>query len=269
MNQSVITFLSAFRTTVWECYEYREVLYNILSRDLKVKYKRTYFGYLWSLLNPLLQLAVLGAVFSHIVQRAVHDYTLYLFSGLLAWNFFQSSTLLCSKSLLENENFIKKIYLPKMIFPLSKIALRGIDFVFSVLALTLLGLVFGFPIRATFALVPAAMVPLFAFTLGIGLIVAVLTVYFRDTEYLLGVFMQLLYFATPIMYWEGLLPEKFRFVLSLNPFMSQIRLFHRLIYEGVMPTSSEWGLALGIAGITLIVGLGLLKTLEEDLVFRL
>src|SRR5882672_5965498 len=103
----------SLKSTLIDSYQYREVLYNLLARDLKVKYKRTYLGYFWSLLNPILQLAVLTLVFSHIVRLGIKDYTLFLFAGLLAWTFFQSALTMASTSLLENENFIKKIYLPK------------------------------------------------------------------------------------------------------------------------------------------------------------
>jgi ABC-type polysaccharide/polyol phosphate export permease len=163
-----------------EIYQYREVLYSILSRELKVKYKRTYLGYLWSLLNPVLQMAVLAAVFSHIVNKGVKDYTLYLFSGLLAWNFFSTTVQTSSRSLLENENFIKKIYLPKVLFPLSKLCMRWIEFIFSLVALSLIGLVIGMKVKATVLLLPFAMISLSTFTLGLSLIAAIATVYFRD-----------------------------------------------------------------------------------------
>lgn len=262
-------FLTEIKNSFIEYYNFREVFLNILARDLKLKYRRTFFGYLWSLLNPLLQLTVLATVFSHVVQRSIHDYALYLFSGLLAWNFFQSTILLCSRVFLDNENFIKKIYVPKIIFPLGKLAIRGIDFIFSILALTILAFILGFPLHATLALLPLAIFPLILFTLGVGILVAIGTVYFRDVEYLLGVFTQLLYFATPIMYWVDLFPKKYQIALTLNPLYSQIHLFHRLIYEGAIPSSQEWFVAYGVSFIMLITGYGLLKALEDDLVFRM
>lgn len=261
--------VASLQNTFLEIYQYREVLFAILSRELKLKYKRTSLGYLWSLLNPILQMAVLAAVFSHIVNQAIHDYTLYLFSGLLAWNFFSTTVQTSSRALLENENFIKKIYLPKIIFPLSKLCLRGIEFLFSLAALTLIGLVIGLQMKATVLLLPFAMILLCLFTLGISLVVAVATVYFRDVEYLVTVFMQLLYFATPVMYPVSLLPQNYRFVLSLNPLYSQIQIFHALIYEGVVPSASLWGTALSISLVSLLCGLIVLLRCEDELVFRM
>lgn len=259
----------AVQNTFLEIYRYREVLYSILSRELKLKYKRTSLGYFWSLLNPVLQMAVLAAVFSHIVNKAVNDYTLYLFSGLLAWNFFSTTVQTSSKALLENENFIKKIYLPKIIFPLSKLCMRGIEFFFSLIALTLIGFVIGLKVKATVVLLPIAIILLCVFTLGISLIVAVATVYFRDVEYLVTVFMQLLYFATPVMYPVSMLPEHYRFVLSLNPFYSQIQVFHALIYDGVLPSAQVWSTAFGVSAVSLIAGLFVLLRCEDELVFRM
>lgn len=249
--------------------QYREVLYNLLARDLKLKYKRTALGYFWSLLNPVLQLAVLTAVFSHIVRLEMKDYTLYLFSGLLAWTFFQTSLILCGVSYLENENFIKKIYLPKILFPMSKVCLRGIDFVFSLVALSLVGAVAGFSLHWTVALLPAAAVLLCGFTLGVGIIVAVGTVFFRDFQYLITVFLQLLYFATPILYPLSVLPENYQFYMQLNPLVSQLRLFQRLIHEGVVPSGMEWLTAAVVSVAVLSFGLWILFKTEDELVFRI
>lgn len=258
-----------FRTTLVECYRFREVLMSLLARDLKIKYKRTSLGYLWSLLNPILQLAVMAAVFTHVVGREMENYTQFLFSGLLAWTFFHTSLVMSSRSLIDSENFIKKVYLPKMIFPLSKVCLRGIDFLFSLAALSLIGLVAGFHYGSCIILLPLAMLNLFIFTIGLSIFVAVMTVYFRDIEYLLTVFMQLLYFATPILYPVSTMPEKYRIYFVINPLYSQIHIFQQLMYYGVWPSSLEWITMIGVSLSGLLLGLGTLVTLEEDLVFRL
>lgn len=259
----------ALRNTALEVFQYREVLLSILTRELKVKYKRTSLGYLWSLFNPILQLTVLAAVFSHIVRQGVRDYTLYLFSGLLAWNFFSSTVQTSAKSLLENETFIKKIYLPKILFPLSKLCMRAIEFVFAILALSIIGVFIGLHVKLTLLYLPIVVIPLFIFTLGLSILVSVVTIYFRDIEYLLTVFLQLLYFATPIMYPVSLLPERYQFFLSLNPVYSQLLLFHRTVYEGVLPSLAEWGTAYAVAFLMLGIGLTVMLKLEDDLVYRM
>lgn len=259
----------AIRNIFVEIYQYREVLSNILSQELKVKYKRTMLGYFWSLLNPLLQLSVLALVFSHIVNRGIKDYSLYLFSGLLAWNFFQTTTVLSGTCLLENENFIKKIYLPKIIFPLSRLLVRAVDFAFSFLALAILGAFFGYHYTWAILVLPFAILLLFAFTLGASLFCSVMTVYFRDVQYLLGVFMQLLYFATPIMYPVDMLPEKYAYYLGLNPVYRIIILFQKILHQGILPSSMDWAVATVVSLVTLISGVLLLSARDEDLVFRM
>ncbi len=261
--------MALLQNSVLEPYRYREVLYNLLGRDLKIKYKRTYFGYLWSLLNPLLQLLVLSLVFSHVVRIEMHHYTLFLFSGLLAWSFFQTSCLMASTSFLENESFIKKIYLPKILFPLSKVSFRLIDLGFSLVAFSLIGVVLGFPIHASVAALPLAILLLLFFSLGVAISCAVLTVYFRDFQYLLTVFLQLLYFATPILYPIERLPENYHRWMELNPLYGVLHLFQIILHEGRFPMVIEWGIGGAFAFLSLFFGLFLLDFVNDELIFRL
>lgn len=259
----------ALRTAVVDCFRYREVLENLFARELKLKYRRTYFGYFWSLLNPILNLLVLSVVFSHFVGRGLENYTLYLFSGLIAWSFFQASLISASYSLFENEAFIKKIYLPKLIFPLSKISIRGFDFALSFVALTIIGIVLQMPFHPTLALVPLAMILLFFFTFGFAILTSVATVFFRDMLHLLPVGLQLLYFLTPILYPEEALPAQYLSFFHLNPLYWQINLFHDLVYFGQLPTAAEWGMGVLTTILSLGAGLFVLSRVEEELVFRM
>jgi ABC-type polysaccharide/polyol phosphate export permease len=260
---------SKFQVTLFEGYRYREVLLNILSQHLKVKYKRTALGYVWSLLNPLMQLAVLSVVFSQIPKLGVPNYTLYLFAGLMPWTFLSNSLLSSSTSLLESENFIKKVYLPKIIFPLSRVLLVGIDFLFSLVALSVIGFVVGFHFHATLVLLPLAVLLMFLFVLGIALLASVATVYFRDVQYLTGVFLNLLYFLTPVIYPLSALPEQYRVYLKLNPVAAEIVLFQKLIYFGQLPTAQEWMIATSISIVAFLGGLSVLMATEDELVFRM
>jgi ABC-type polysaccharide/polyol phosphate export permease len=257
------------KTSFQDVYRFRDVLTNILSQDLKVKYKRTAFGYFWSLLNPILQLLILSAVFSHIVRLGMKDYTLFLFSGMLAWTFFSTAIQMSAHALLENENFIKKVYLPKLLFPLSKVCLRLIDFLFSLAALSLIGIVVGFSFKLTLALVPFAILILAIFSLGLGMALAVANVYFRDVQYLLTVFIQLAYFATPIMYPLSVVPPHVQRFILLNPIYPQIHLFQKLIYAGVVPGAEEWAVAVAGSVVAFFIGIATLATFDEDLVFRM
>lgn len=258
-----------FRTALGEVYQYREVLYHLLVRDLRLKHKHTKLGYLWSLLNPVFQMSVLTVVFSHLVRLEMRDYTLFIFSGMLPWMFFQSSWFIGSYAFIENQNFIKKVYLPKLVFPLARVIVRWTDYLFSLVALSLIAWVMGFSIQPTVWMLPAAIVLMFLFTLGVTVTMAVAVVFLRDLLHLQTVLMQLLYFATPILYPLEVMPEKYRPLMALNPLYTQIRLFQRLIYDGVAPSAAEWGMAAAMALAFFSLGLLALRAADDELVFRL
>jgi len=252
-----------------DVYRCREVLFNMVSQHLKVKYRRTYFGYLWSLLNPILQLTVLTMVFSHVVRLNMKDYILYLFSGLVVWNFLSACIQQGGVAILENEHFIKTIYIPKLIFPLAKMILAAVDFFSSLVALTVIGLFLGLKFPVTMALLPLAVVPMFAFCFGVLLLVCVGTVYFRDIQYLSAVFLQLFYFLTPIIYPFDMIPPQFQQVLKLNPILYEVVPFQKLIYYGQIPSVAEWGAAYGVGFLFLLGGLTTLLVFEDELIFRM
>jgi ABC-type polysaccharide/polyol phosphate export permease len=249
--------------------QYFEIFSNLLSQEMKLKYRRTYFGYLWSLINPLLHLIVISFVFSHIVKWPLKNYTQYLFSGIFVCTFFQGAVFQSATSLIENEAFIKKIYLPKFLFPFTKTTFNFIHFLFSLVVLMAVGFLMGFEVHWTVFLLPLAFIPLFIFTLGISTLLSVLTVYFRDLQQMLGVFLQLLFYATPIMYPATALPENYQGLLQFNPFYSQVVLFQKLIYFDTIPTSLEWSVASVTAIAFLLLGLFSLQITEDQLVFEL
>lgn len=257
------------QTALGELVQFQEVLKNLFVQDFKVRYQRTYFGYIWSLFNPLFHLLVLSVIFSHVVRLKMGNYTQFLFSGILAWSFFNTSVALASKSFLENENFIKKVYLPKLMFPLTKVLIRTVDFVFALLSLLAIGLVLGFEFPTTLIWLPAAFAHLFVFTLGVSLIMSVVTVFFRDAEFILGVMIQLFWFGTPIFYPIASLPESYQKWMAFNPVYTQIRVFHELIYFGTIPSVEVWAGAWGMAFLSLGVGLWVLFRYEDELVYRM
>ncbi|MBI4403298.1 MAG: ABC transporter permease, partial [Deltaproteobacteria bacterium] len=133
----------------------------------------------------------------------------------------------------------------------------------------LIGLVLDFPFRWTITLIPVAMIPLFIFCLGCSILVGIATVYFRDMQYLLSVLLQLLYFATPILYPLEIIPEKYSRWLAFNPVVPELHLFQKLIYMGQIPSQQEWAIAWAVAILALVAGVAVLLLLEEDLVFRM
>ncbi len=257
------------KTLLWDSIAYKDVLTQMFLRDLRVRYKHTVFGYLWSLLNPLFQLIVMSFVFSHLVRWEMKNYTLFLFSGLLLWTFFYAAVVAGAGSFVENEGFIRKIYLPKLLFPMSRVALRLFDFSLSFVALSLVGLLLGFTFPVTVFWLPVAIVMAGIFALGCAIIAGVATVYFRDFQYLLAVFLQMLQFATPILYPISVMPEKYQWWLKLNPLYSQVHIFQLLVHDGTFPSAAEWSAGFGVAFAALFAGIAVLLLTEDELVFRL
>jgi ABC-type polysaccharide/polyol phosphate export permease len=252
---------------------YREVLSNLVKADLKLRYRRTILGYAWTLLYPLATMAIMTIVFSRAL--GFDDWTRYaryVFAGLLPWNFLMSAMWGAGTSIVWHEDLLKKIYLPKHLFPVAITLARFYDFLFNfaVLFLIIMPFVQYHPAPALLAL-PLAIAILLLFIAGIGFAVSTLNVYIRDTTHLMSVMMQLGFYLTPIIYdvEHAKIPEKWRFVFELNPMTHMIRPFQDIISNGEFPTPQRWGAALAIALGTFIIGHLVYAALERKLIFRL
>jgi ABC-type polysaccharide/polyol phosphate export permease len=243
------------------------VVQNMVVQELRVRYQRSVLGFVWSLLNPILMMTILSWVFSNIMKE-VTSYSLFLFSGMVPWSFLSISLNECAFSIIQNEGLIRKIYLPKLIFPLVRVLIALVTFVFSLSALFLLLWPLG--ARPSFAMLflPVAITLLAMFALGLGLIAATLNTFYRDCGHLIGVVLQAWYFATPILF-----PiERFgtlQWRLRLNPAFSFIEIFHDILYTGQWPRINLVATAAVIAVLTLGLGYAIFKSQEDKMVFRL
>ena len=248
---------------------FREVLHQLLVRDLRIRHKHTKLGAFWSLLNPLLQLAVLTAVFSKMTALAGRDYQLYAFSGLLPWMFFQASWLVGAYSYIDNQSLLRRAYLPRIIFPLGRVLVRFVDYLVGLVILGAGLFLFGYTIKVALFALPIAILLLFAFSLGAAMLAAVVSVYIRDFLHLQTVLTQFVYLATPIIYPISVLPETYASVVTYNPIFCVIGLFQTLIYHRELPTSGDWLAAAVVATLTLTAGLLAVRIADNDLVLRL
>lgn len=169
--------------------KYIWLLEELVKRDLKIKYRRSILGYLWSILNPLLMMIVLTIVFSNLFKFDILNYPLYLLTGQLLFGFFSDATLQSMNSIVTGASLIKKVYLPKYIFPVSRILSSFVTMIFSLLALVIVMIVTNSSFYITLVMLPLALLYIFIFSMGAGLILSVLVVYFRDVEYLYNVFL--------------------------------------------------------------------------------
>ena len=218
-------------TRIKELYAYREMIASIIRRDLRGKYKASALGFLWTFLNPLLQLFVYTLVFSVIMRSGIEKFYIYLFIGLVPWNFFSSSVSGGAGCVVSQENLIKKIYFPRLILPISHVtcALVNMLLVFVVM-FAVLGLS-GHGVNLVALLyLPLIFFVEYVLALGLCMLSSALTVYFRDLEYLLNIFMMALMYMTPIMYTIDMVPESLRFIYHLNPMTAIIEAYHEILY---------------------------------------
>src|SRR3989344_9383990 len=178
-----------------EIYDYREVVKNFVARDLKIRYKGSFLGFFWSFLNPLLNLAVLAVVFSFVIKAGVSHFPLFLLIGILALQFLSASLLLSARSIIENCGLIKKIYLPREIFPLSVVIGNLVQLFFSLIILLLLLFVFQLFPDPVWVLFPIILALQIVFIVGVSLVLASLSVYFRDVPILMESLLPVWYFA--------------------------------------------------------------------------
>lgn len=245
-------------------YRYRWLLQELVNRDLKVKYKRSYLGYLWSLLNPLLMMAVVSLVFSHFFRFNIENFPLYLLCGQVLFNFFSESTTMAMNSVLQNAGLIKKVYIPKYILPLSKIISCFVNLLWSLLAVLIMFIVFRVPIYPTTILAIIPIIYVFFISYGMGLLMAVLATYFRDMVHLYAVFMQVLTYLTPLFYPVDILPEKVMMLVNCNPMYHIVTYFRNVVLYGQLPSVQDNLVCIAFCALSMTVGAVVFKKYQKN-----
>ena len=250
MNQSP----NSLKQTVQEFWKYRDLLKLLVSRNIKLKYRRSILGYVWSVLNPLLIMIVMTVVFSTMFGRNIENFPVYLFCGQLLFNFMNNSTHQAISSINANAALLKKTYVPKYIFTVSKITSGLVDTLFSMGALLIIMVV----TRARFSwymlLTPVVMLQLYLFCIGLGLFLAQANVFFRDIEYIYNAVTTAWMYLTPIFYPIDMLPEQVLWIVKhLNPMYFYVGQFRDLVYSGAMPGPliqlAGWGAAFAMLAL--------------------
>ncbi len=247
----------------------RAVLRQLISQQLILRYRRTALGYLWTLINPLVMMTIMAVVFATLFKADLKTFTVFLFAGMIPWNFFSSVVTQSGTSFINNESLIKKIYLPKMIFPLSIAFSLMIDSALSFLALFAIILAIGGSLSWAVLFIPVAYLMLFFFALGIGLIMSVATVFFRDLQHVILIVMQALFFLTPILYKPESLVGKVAWLVELNPVVPFIELFRAPLFQASLPSAGIIIQALLFSVLAMLIGLLVFLQQEKKIVFRL
>ncbi|HEY9870838.1 MAG TPA: ABC transporter permease [Candidatus Obscuribacterales bacterium] len=263
------TFWQFMLVFVADLRRYQYALNSFVVNALAKKYRRSVLGFTWSLLGPLLTMAVLTVVFGTLFKRDMHQYALYILSGLLPWSFMSQSIINGSQALINNETMLRRSYLPKFFFPTVSTASEAVSLSLNLVCLFALALAIGAQLSWCIVALPLVIAVTYVFTLGAALIAAIATVYFRDLTHILTVLLGACFYLVPIVYPESMLPENIRGLVALNPFYHFICLFRSILYLRQFPTPLEWSSALLLAVLCLLAGLYLVKLRQNDIIFRL
>lgn len=228
--------MNRFSNFCKEFWQYKDLLKLLVSRNLKLKYRRSVLGYVWSVLNPLLTMIVMTIVFSSMFSRNIENFPVYLFCGQLLFNFMNNSTHQAISSITGNASLLKKTYVPKYIFTVAKITSGMVDLLFSMGALVIVMLATGAKFTWYFLLCPLVILQLYVFCIGLGLFLAQANVFFRDTQFIYNAVTTAWIYLTPIFYPLDALSDTVAwFIKHCNPMYFYVGQFRDLIYTGTMP----------------------------------
>ncbi|MCD7735669.1 MAG: ABC transporter permease [Lachnospiraceae bacterium] len=236
-------------------FKYKDLIIELVRRDLKLKYRRSFLGYVWTILQPLLLMLVYVVVFTNLLGKSIENYPVYLLTGRLMYDFLRSSTMGAMKSVTGNSSLLRKVYVPKYIFTLAKVTSCMVDMVLSFGALFVVMIITGAKFNLTMLLIPLVVVQIYIFSCGLGFFLAQLNVFFRDIEHIYGAIMTAWMYLTPILYdIERMDPTLQIFIKGFNPLYYYVAQFRDLVYYGNIPGPRVfWGGWL-IAFLMLLIG---------------
>lgn len=235
--------------------KFQPLLSELVARDVKIKYRRSVLGVLWTLLNPLFMMVILSVVFSNIFKFDVENFPLYVLSGQVIFNFFNDATTSSMTSIISNAALLKKIYVPKYLFVLARVFSSFINLMASFTALLLVMIAVRAELHWTLFLSVIPLLLVVVFSLGVGMLLAALTVRFRDIMHLYSVFTTGLMYLTPVIYPMSMLPDKIKAVVTLNPLTNYVVMFRDLAFNNTLPSAGA--LLLGIVECLAAMVLGL------------
>ena len=254
-------------STIKELYAYRQMIFSLVKKDLRGRYKGSVLGFLWTFINPLLQLIVYSLVFGWLFRsqtNAVEKYYLHLFVALIPWIFFSSSITVGAASIVSQKDLVKKIYFPRMVIPISYVTSCFVNMllcfivVFAVIIVTGVGVNF-----LALLTLPVIMIVEYVFALGMAMITSAVTVYFRDLEHILSIVTMAWMYLTPVVYAKSMVPEKYLPLFNLNPMTHIIDCYRTVLYDKQIPDLSSLLLAAGLGVFFLIFGTMVFNKLQR------
>ena len=262
--------LRRLKSNVQEIYKYRYVTYAYVMTNLKSRYRRSVLGFLWTVLAPMIHYVIMGLVFTVLLKTQIEDYFVYYFSGAIFFSVVSSTLNRAPVAFIQNEHFIKKIYLPKIIFVQNIVIYEVVNFILSAVALLILGMISGH-LKLSFmvfaSIIPILLVAVFLF--GISSILSLATVYFRDLLHIIPAILQATFFATPIIYNKSMVPEKYHILIDINPLSYFLEAFRQPLLQHTFPDSQLLGLLALISLISFCVGFLIIEKFQNKIIFKL
>jgi len=246
-----------------ELYKYRELLKSNVKKEIRGKYKGSFLGVLWSFVNPLLMVLVYAIVFPFILKVKEPNYVIFIIVGIIPWNFFTTVINQGTTAVLHNSDIVKKVYFPREILPLSVVLSGIVNFLISCIIILIFLLASGIGITGLIAYLPLILLIQAILSLGIIFILGGVNVYVKDTEYIVNFVIMMLFYGTPILYSTTLFPEKYRWILNLNPMTTIINGYRDIFYYQKMPDLTALGIVGIISALILVIGYVVFKKLEK------
>ena len=211
-------------------YNYRELLKTSVKKEIRSKYKNSFLGVVWSFLNPLLQIVVYAIIFSLILKNNQEHYAIFLCAGIIPWTFFSIAINKSAFTIIENGNIIKKVYFPREIVPISVVTAETINFLISTLIILGFVIVGGIGLSKYILFYPIVLVTQYLIIMAISFVVSSICVYFRDLQHFIGIILQLLFYAAPIVYSQDVIPAEYQWILKYNPMTYIINAYRDIFY---------------------------------------
>lgn len=244
-------------------YNYRELLKTNVKKEIRGKYKNSFLGVLWSFLNPLLQITVYAIVFPLILRNTQENYVIFLCCGLIPWTFFSTAITRSAFTMVENGNLLKKVYFPREILPISVVTSEAVNFLISTIIILAFVLFSGLGITKYVVVYPLVFLAQYVLLLAISLVISSVCVYVRDLQHFVGVFLQLLFYATPIVYAADTIPANFAWILKLNPMTYVINGYRDIFYNQTMPDIGAILLLIGGSIVAIVVAYLIFNKLQK------
>jgi len=244
-------------------YNYRELLKNNVKKEIRGKYKNSALGVVWTFLNPLLQLLVYALIFPLILKTTQPDYIVFVCVGLVPWTFFTTSVAQSAWTIIANGNIVKKVYFPREILPISIVTSNMVNFLISTIIIVAFCFIYGLGLTKYIIFFPIILLIQYILQLAIAFIVSAITVYFRDLEHFIQIVLQVMFYATPIVYAADSIPQSFQIIMTLNPMAHIINGYRSIFYNQTMPDLKALGILLIISVVSCIAGYGIFRKLQK------